>query len=228
MSSDVPTTTDGVDGGLSEGDVSVSGDMLMASESLISAASSSADLAHMKMNVTQEDMERLCLAHLATYRLLPLVTPPSSSPSSTTTNEEAVEDHEWVINALSMVDKLGEIKEEKGIEEEVVEMVSKLVIDEHGSETITMMPKQPKQLLMDDHQKDHQKEEQKEELSEQKTPKDEVKYKVKEAEKSNAKGVVEEDAVTELLSVDETSVEGTTTPTTVVWMTVLMLMVLLL
>ena len=211
MSIDVPTTHE-VDRVLSEGDVSVSGDMLMASESPLLPAA--VDLAHMKSNGTQEEMKRLCLAHLATYRLLPLVTP--SSPS-TSANEETVDDHEWVINALSMVDKVEELKEEKSIEEEVMEeMETKLVIDEHGRESITMVPKQqPNQLLMDQ-QKEEQKEKQKEESPEQKTPKDEVKYKVKEAEKINVKGVFEEVAVTELLSIDEASVKGTTTPTTVV------------
>ena len=207
-SGDVGVTNDGVDVALSERDVSVSGDMLMGSEAPLPAAA----LAAAQVNGTQEEIERLCLAHLASYRLLPLV-----KPSSTNEEEGGVNDS--AVNPLSVVDEEGltavkEENKEKNDDEVVVDMVAKLVIDEQGRETVKMVPKQdqPTEQQKEQQPAEQQKGKQPTEPKLQHGEKGEGIVVAKEAEEN--KGGLVKGADDELMTDDETAVDGT--PTVVV------------
>ena len=153
------STVNGEGKAVSELDVSVSGDMLMASET--TAAGTPAALAREKQTLTQEERERLCLAHLATYRLLPLVNPLSSTNDNEADKEEegGEGDGEGVlaVNPSSMAneeeglssgkekdaekkankkdEKEGDENDDKKNDEELVhEMERRLVIDEQVSD----------------------------------------------------------------------------------------------
>ena len=131
----------------------------MASET--PAAGTRTALALEKQTLTQEERERLCLAHLASYRLLPLVNPSFSTndneadkvedegeggnvsgvkPSSMVNEQErlsSVKEKEAEKQAEKKVEKEGDENDDKKNDEEVVhETEMKLVIDEQVSDPL--------------------------------------------------------------------------------------------